>query len=317
VKAYGAGQVRVIPHVSSVALACARLGWDVAGVDVVSAVGRPLATLRRLLQSGRRVLLLVSESDGAARAAQLLRDSGFGPSRLVVLTQLGGAAERITESTAAEFVATEGGGKVHDPLAIIALDLVAESGVSSLGLTGGLPDNAFLSDGALTKQEVRAVTMAALAPRPGELLWDVGAGSGSIAIEWMRAHPSNTAIAIEPRPDRRDRIAANAERLGVPGIVIIEAEAPHALTGLAQPAAIFIGGGLTDPGVLDACLAALPVGGRLVANGVTIETESLLADCYARLGGRLTRIAISHADRMGTFTTFRPALPITQWVWSR
>ena len=312
VEAHGADRVTVVPHPSSISLACARLGWDMAAIDVASAVGRPLAAVARYLHPGRRVLVLVSEDDAAGRIAKLLCDSGFGPTTIRVLQQLGGPDEAILTGTATSWEA-----RLHNPLAIVALDLAVSPDAAPPGLTPGLADETYDHDGALTKQEIRAVTLAALAPHPGELLWDVGAGSGSIAIEWMRAHPANVAVAIEPRPDRSARIAANADRLGVPGLRIVEGEAPGVLEHLPTPDAIFVGGGLTDPGVLDACLAAIRPGGRFIANAVTIETEALVIETQARLGGRLTRIAISHADPMGSFTAFRPTLPVTQWIWRR
>jgi precorrin-6Y C5,15-methyltransferase (decarboxylating) len=228
-----------------------------------------------------------------------------GDSPVTVLEQLGGPAERVR-------TATDWTRETHDRLAIVAV--ACSTGGRPLSRTPGLPDDVFDSDGALTKQEVRAVTLAALAPLPGQLLWDVGAGSGSIAVEWMRTHAACRAVAVESRADRRERIARNAEALGVPGLCVVAGRAPEALRDLPGPDAVFIGGGLTTPGVIEACLAALRPGGRLVANGVTIETESALAELHARLGGRLTRIAISHAAPMGTFTSFRPALPVTQWT---
>ena len=168
-------------------------------------------------------------------------------------------------------------------------------------------------DGQLTKHEIRAIVLAALRPVPGQLLWDVGAGSGSVGIEWMRAHPASRAIAIEPRADRRERIAANASALGVPGLTIVPGAAPAALVDLPTPDAVFIGGGVTVDGVIAACWGALALGGRLVANAVTIESEHVLVSWQARLGGTLTRISIERAGALGGFTTWRPALPVVQW----
>lgn len=306
VRLFGAGAIRVHPHPSSVSLACARLGWPVETTTLVSAVGRPLEALAAELQVGRRILVLVADVHGASRIADLLRDSGFGASRRTLLERLGGPSERISTSTAE-----------HDPLAIVAIDVIAEPGVTPLPKTPGLPDDAFDSDGALTKSDVRAITLARLMPRPGQLLWDVGAGSGSIGIEWMRADRTCRAIAIEPRADRCARIRRNAAALGVPGLEIVEGKAPEALAGLEEPDAIFIGGGQSATGLVESCLDALAVGGLLVANGVTIEAESDLAGWHARNGGRLTRISVSHADALGGFTAFRPALPVTQWVWTK
>ncbi|MCL9797965.1 precorrin-6Y C5,15-methyltransferase (decarboxylating) subunit CbiT, partial [Frankia sp. AgKG'84/4] len=180
----------------------------------------------------------------------------------------------------------------------------------------GLPDDAFEHDGQITKREIRAVTLAQLGPEPGELLWDVGAGSGSVAVEWLRTHPACRAIAIEPRADRAERIGRNAAALGVPSLRVVLGSAPAALAGLPTPDAIFVGGGVSGAGVLDACFAALRGQGRLVVNAVTLESEAVLADWYARRGGELVRLSVSRASAVGRFTGWRPAMPVTQWtVW--
>jgi len=307
VRLLGADAVRVITHPSSISLACARLGWPVEDVEVVSLVGRPAAMLHAALQPGRRVLVLVGESGGAATVAERLRSRGYGDSRLIVLEQLGGPAERVAPWTGGE----------HDPLAIVAFECRPDAGTVPLPRTPGLPDDAFDHDGQLTKREIRAITLAALAPVSGQLLWDVGAGSGSVGIEWMRAHPASRAVAIEPREDRRARIAANADALGVPALLVVAGAAPEALAGLPEPDAIFVGGGVSVPGVLDACLDALRPGRRLVANGVTVETETVLATAHAHHGGTLTRIAIQRAAPIGGFTGWAPARPVTQWAYRK
>ncbi len=202
---------------------------------------------------------------------------------------------------------------LDEALAVLAIEVRPAPGAALLPALPGLPDAAFDTDGQLTKAEVRAVTLAALAPVPGQLLWDVGAGSGSVGIEWMRSHPACRAVAIETRADRRDRIAANAQALGVPGLRVVAGHAPGALAGLPAPDAIFVGGGASLPGVLEACESALAPGGRLVANGVTLESEAVLADWYRRLGGRLVRISVQRAEPVGGFTGWRPAMPVTQW----
>jgi precorrin-6Y C5,15-methyltransferase (decarboxylating) len=299
--------LRVLPHPSSISLACARLGWPVESVEVISAVGRPLAALHPAVQPGRRVLVLVSTSTGAADVADLLRTRGYAASRVVALTRLGGPDERGVEASAAEWT------DEHDALAIVAVECVPDPGTAPLPRTPGLPDEAFEHDGQITKREIRAITLSALAPVPGQLLWDVGAGSGSVAIEWLRTHPSCRAIAVEPRADRRERIERNAATLGVPALQIVAGRAPEALDGLSAPDAIFIGGGVSVPGVLEACVAALRPGGRLVANGVTLETETALADWHAELGGSLLRIALERAEPIGGFTGWAPARSVTQW----
>jgi precorrin-6Y C5,15-methyltransferase (decarboxylating) len=308
----GPGEFDVLPHPSSVSLACARLGWPSEDVAVLSAVGRPLAALHPLIQPGRRVLVLVATTDGAAAVAELLRGRGFGPSRLTVLEQLGGGSERVTSGTAADWSVP-----AHDPLAIVAIDCIAGPDADVLSTVPGRPESAFDTDGQITKREVRAVTLALLAPTPGQLLWDVGAGSGSVAIEWLRTHPSCRAVAIEPRADRLARIAHNAELLGVPSLQVVPGSAPAALADLPRPDAIFIGGGLTSPGVLDACLAALPAGGRLVANAVTLEAERVVLDQHARLGGELIRVSVERVEPIGGFTGWRPARPVTQWAYTK
>ncbi|WP_214369550.1 precorrin-6y C5,15-methyltransferase (decarboxylating) subunit CbiE [Pseudonocardia sp. H11422] len=305
----GPQRLRVVPHPSSVSLACARLGWPADDVEVVSVVGRPLARLRRVLAPGRRVLVLSAGADSPKQLASLLAADGYGPSALTVLEQLGGPAERRLDGTAADWPHPPG-----DPLNVVAVTCVADPGARPLGAVPGLPDDAFDHDGQLTKREVRAVTLAHLAPRPGQLLWDVGAGAGSVAIEWMRAHPSCRAVAIESHPERAARIGLNADALGVPDLQVVTGRAPAALAGLPAPDTIFIGGGVTRDGVLDACWDALPGGGRLVANAVTLEAEAALAAGYARLGGSLVRLAVQRASPVGGFTGWRPAMPVTIWV---
>jgi precorrin-6Y C5,15-methyltransferase (decarboxylating) len=296
--------VRVHPAPSSVSLAAARLGWPLEDVDVVSVVGRPLELVHPAVQPGRRLLVLVGTRDGGDAVRALLIGRGFAASAVTVLERLGGPDERITTADGQ-----------HDPLAIVGIECIADPGTTPLPRTPGLPEDAFDTDGQITKREIRALVLAALVPVPGQLLWDVGAGSGSVGIEWMRVHPASRAIAIEPRADRRTRIAANASALGVPGLQIVAGSAPEALAGLPVPDAAFVGGAVSAPGVLDACVAALAPGGRLVANAVTVETETVLARAHTEMGGTLTRLAIQRAAPVGGFTGWRPAMPVTQWAW--
>lgn len=305
----GAARLRVLPHPSSVSHACARLGWPVEETEVVSVVGRPLAAVAAALFAGRRLLVLSAGADSPGEVAALLRDRGFGPSRMRVLEQLGGDTERVLDGTADRWAHPAG-----DPLNVVAVECVSSGGVPRLAAVPGLPDDAYEHDGQLTKRHVRAATLAALAPAPGELLWDVGAGSGSVGIEWMRAHRSCRAVAIERDPVRADRVADNAALLGVPALRVVTGPAPDCLTGLPVPDAIFVGGGLTVPGLLTACWEALPAGGRLVANTVTLESEALLASCYAAHGGDLVRLSVAHARPVGSFTGWRQAMPVTQWA---
>ncbi|MDT5039609.1 MAG: precorrin-6B C5,15-methyltransferase / cobalt-precorrin-6B C5,C15-methyltransferase, partial [Actinoplanes sp.] len=306
VRLLGAERVRVLPHPSSVSLAAARLGWPLAEVDVLSLVTAPVAELHPLVHPGRRILVLSRDSSTPAQVAQLLTDRGYGDSTMTVLGALGGPAETIVSAPAADFAATV------DPLNVVAIACAGAGRAVPLG--PGLSDDLYASDGQLTKREVRAITLAMLGPQPGELLWDVGAGSGSIAIEWMRSHRACRAIAIESHPERAARIAGNAAALGVPALRVVQATAPDALAGLPTPAAVFIGGGLTRDGLVEACLAALPSGARLVANAVTVESEAVLAGLHAKLGGELTRIAVNRAAPVGGFTGWRPMLPVTIWA---
>ncbi|MER5974928.1 precorrin-6y C5,15-methyltransferase (decarboxylating) subunit CbiE [Streptomyces sp. NPDC001857] len=308
----GGAALRVLPHPSSVSHAAARLGWPLEDVEVVTLVGRPAARLAAALHDGRRLLVLSADARTPGEVAALLRDRGFGPSRVRVLEQLGGPREHVDgETTADEWEESRPPG---DPLNIVAVECRRAPGALRLGAVPGLPDEAYEHDGQLTKRHVRAATLAALAPAPGELLWDIGGGSGSIAVEWMRTHPSCRAITVERDPVRAARITRNADRLGVPGLRVVTGAAPAALAELPQPDAVFIGGGLTAPGLLDACWQALPDGGRLVANTVTLESEALLADACRRHGGELVKLAVAHAVPVGGFTGWRQAMPVTQWA---
>ncbi|MDH6706882.1 precorrin-6Y C5,15-methyltransferase (decarboxylating) [Kitasatospora sp. MAA19] len=301
----GAERLHVLPHPSSISYACARLGWPLEATEVVSLVGRPLDTLAPALHPGRRLLVLSADAATPAAVAALLAARGFGTARLRVLEQLGGPAERQLDGPADGWPHPPG-----DPLNVIAVEL----GDGPRGsLVPGLPDAAYESDGQLTKRHVRAATLATLAPSPGELLWDVGGGSGSIAVEWLRAHRDCQAVSIERDPVRAERITRNAASLGVPRLRVVTGPAPAALAELPTPDAVFIGGGLTAPGLLDSCWAALRPGGRLVANTVTLESEALLTEWYRRHGGELLRLAVAHAVPVGGFTGWRQAMPVTQW----
>lgn len=302
----------VVPAPSSFSLAAARLGWALPDIAFVSLHGRALDRIRPHLHPGARVLALTSDSEGPAALARLLAETGFGDSRLSVLEALGGARERVRTARAANFDLA----KIAE-LNVVAVEVAAAPGARVIAYTPGLADNLFEHDGQITKREIRAVTLSSLAPLRGELLWDVGAGSGSIAIEWMLADPSMRAAAIEARADRAARILRNAAAFGVPELELIEGRAPEALAGLATPDAVFVGGGAGDAGVFDAAIAALKPGGRLVVNAVTLETEALLIVRQATLGGTLTRIAISRADSVGGKTGWRAAMPVTQWVWAK
>jgi precorrin-6B C5,15-methyltransferase / cobalt-precorrin-6B C5,C15-methyltransferase len=300
----------VVPAPSAFSLAAARLGWPLPDVAQVSVHGRALDRIRPHLQPGAKVLALTSDAAGPPALAQLLTASGFGASKLTILEALGGPRERVRSATAASFDFSN-----VDPLNMVAIDVAAAANARVLVRAPGLPDDFYEHDGQLTKREIRAITLSALAPRRHELLWDIGAGAGSVAIEWMLADPSLAAIAIEARTDRAARIRRNAAALGVPDLEVIEGTAPAALKGLRPPDAIFIGGGASDPGVIEHAVAALRADGRLVINAITTESEALLLAHHAGLGGSLTRISIARAEAVGGMTGWRPALPVTQWVW--
>jgi precorrin-6Y C5,15-methyltransferase (decarboxylating) len=295
------GPVRVLPHVSSASLACARLGWAVEDVHII----RQASLLNAAVFPGRRILVLSADGSTPASVAATLTERGYGASTMTVLEQLGGADESYISSTAAEWSGPTG------PLNVIAIEC---RGSALLPCVPGLPDDAFEHDGQLTKREVRAVTLSRLEPVPGQLLWDVGAGAGSIAIEWARTHPSCRAIAVERSAERASRIVRNALELGVPDVQVETGTSPDALDGLESPDAVFIGGGLTAPGAVEACWAALRPGGRLVVNAVTVESEAVVARWHARLGGDLVRIAVNRGSPVGGFTGWRPLMPVTIWA---
>ncbi|WP_375449623.1 precorrin-6y C5,15-methyltransferase (decarboxylating) subunit CbiE [uncultured Devosia sp.] len=307
-----AAEIEVFPQPSSFSLAAARLGWPLQEVVTLSLHGRPLDLIRPHLHAGARILALTSDEAGPAMLAQLLDSAGFGPSRISVLEALGGSDERVRSTTASQFDLAE-----INPLNLCAIDAIPAPAARSIAFSAGRDDDLFEHDGQITKREIRALTLSALAPCCGEVLWDIGAGSGSVAIEWMLADPSLRAIAIEADGTRVARIGRNASAFGVPDLRIEHGSAPAALAGLGRPDAIFVGGGGTEPGLMDAAISALPQGGRLVANAVTTQMEAVLLDQYARHGGQLTRIAIDRAAPIGTMTGWRPAMPITQWRWTK
>lgn len=294
----------VLPQPSAFSLVAARLLWPLEECVTLSLHGRPLERLRLHLAPGARLLLLTEDGDAPAKIAQMLTDGGWGGSTMTVLEHLGGARERRIAASAQDWRKE----RCAD-LNIVALDCRAGPDARSLSRRAGLPDDAFRHDGQITKRVVRAATLAALAPLPGELLWDIGAGSGSIAIEWLRADRGMRAIAIERDSARAAIIAENAATLGVPDLTIVQAAAPPALAELAPPDAIFIGGSVADPAVWDAAWLALKPGGRLVANAVTVGGEAALLHHHAQLGGELQRVAVSQADGQGFW---RPAMTVTQ-----
>lgn len=299
-------EMHVIPAPSSYALAAARLAWPLQEVATLSIHGRPLEILNAHLFPGARLLILSNDGGSPAAIARLLCARGFELSEVTALEHLGGPQEQRCDSLARDWKIERAA-----DLNIVAVTCRSETGARSYSPLAGLADDAYETDGQLTKRDVRAVTLAHLAPLPGQLLWDVGAGSGSIGIEWMRSHPSCRCIAVEADAGRQQIIRRNANALGVPGLQLIAGEAPAALHGLEAPDAVFIGGGVTDNGVLQHCWEALRTGGRLVANAVTLQSESLLINWRQHIGGSLTRLTVEHAKPLGGFDTWRSALPVT------
>ncbi len=303
---FGREAVLVLPAPSAFSLAAARMGWPLAECTPLTLHGRPLARIALFLAPGARLLCLSEDGSTPASVAALLTEQGWGESSMTVLEHMGGARERRTVGRASTWREP----RVAD-LNTLAIECVAGSGARAYSRLAGLPDDAYRHDGQLTKRVVRAATLAALGPFPGETLWDVGAGSGSIGIEWLRGGGGH-AIAIERDPARAALIAENAATLGVPELEILAGEAPPALASLRDPDAIFLGGGTGAPGLFDEAWRRLRPGGRLVANAVTVEAEARLAAWHAAHGGRLTRIAVSEAAPLGGGHGWRPLLPVTQ-----
>ena len=300
-------EMTIIPAPSTFSLACARLGWSLSEVETLSLCSRPPSLLQAYLYRRAKLLILSEGKHTPAIVAEILTQRGFGNSLMTVLERLGGPHERHVTGTASSWKATD----LAD-LNVIAVECIVNPGITTLPRMPGLPDSAYHHDGQLTKREVRTVTLSALSPTPGELLWDVGAGCGSIGIEWMRSHPRCRAIAIEK--SRMQYIADNAAALGTPNLQIVEGEAPTALQALPHPDAIFIGGGATAEGMFETCWTALRSGGRLVANVVTIEGEQKLFEWQQQVGGELTRIAIQRTEAIGRFRGWKAMAPVTQWI---
>jgi len=304
-----AEEIACFPQPSAFSLAAARLGWSLPDCDCVSLHGRALERIIPCLQPGARILALSWDGSTPGKLAELLKARGFGSSTITVCEAMGGPRERIRRANASDFGMAD-----IDPLNTVAMEVAAERDARIVTLAPGLPDAFFENDGQLTKAEIRALTLAALAPKAGELLWDIGLGAGSVGIEWCLRHPRNRCIGIEERPERGERARRNAQELGVTALDIRIGRAPDALADLPAPDAVFIGGGASEAGVFDAAWAALKPGGRLVVNGVTLETETLLGSLYAQHGGTMRRLAISRLEPVGGMHGWRAAMPVTQWV---
>ncbi|KAA9007052.1 precorrin-6y C5,15-methyltransferase (decarboxylating) subunit CbiE [Histidinibacterium aquaticum] len=294
------------PQLSAFQLAAARMGWSLADVETLTVHGRPVEQMIAFIQPDARLLILTTGEDTPARIARFLAERGFGASRLTVLASMGGAEEARFDGRADSW------DHAVPAFNTLAVECIAAPDAALVPRVPGLDDTLFRSDGTMTKQEVRAATLAKLMPMRGALLWDIGSGSGSVGIEWMRAARYARAIGIEPRADRRAMAAENALALGTPRLELVDGEAPAALEGLDAPDAIFIGGGLS-PEVFEACWSALRPLGRLVANAVTLESEAELVALHARHGGQLARIAVHRAEPVGRLTGWRPFMPVTQW----
>jgi precorrin-6Y C5,15-methyltransferase (decarboxylating) len=305
-----AAETLCLPQSSAFSLAASRLGWSLQEVALVSLHGRAFEGIVRHLQPGARILALSWDGETPGKLAKLLVERGMGDSSITVLEAMGGPRERVRRATANGFDLGE-----IASLNTLALEVTTSPDATVLALAPGLDDALFEHDGQLTKREVRAVTLSALAPRQGELLWDVGLGAGSIAIEWLLRHPSLKAIGIEDQPERAARAARNAATLGTPDLVIVQERAPEAFADLPRPDVVFIGGGLSDPGVFEAAWSALKSGGRLVANAVSLQSESQLIGFFQRHGGELVRLEVAKAGKAGSGGVFvwRPAAPIVQW----
>jgi precorrin-6Y C5,15-methyltransferase (decarboxylating) len=307
-KRFDAGEYVVIPNVGAFSLAAARLGWSLPDVETLTLHGRPVDMLNLYLAPNARLLILAEDGATPAAVARLLVARGYGPSVLTVLEHMGGANERRLDGIAATWPHS----RTAD-LNTIAVECRADAGAKTWARVPGLPEEAFEHDGQITKREVRAATLARLMPLPHQVLWDVGAGSGAIAIEWLRAERLACAVAIEREPARAAAIRRNAANLGVPYLKVVEGAAPEALAGLAPaPDAVFVGGGIARAGVLDVCWDALKPGGRLVANAVTLEAERALIDFRSRVGGEIVRLSISREEPVGSYTGLRPLMTVTQ-----
>ncbi|NQU58846.1 MAG: precorrin-6y C5,15-methyltransferase (decarboxylating) subunit CbiE [Rhodospirillales bacterium] len=310
VRHFGPDAVTIHPAPGAFSLAAARMGWSIPDVDTLTIHGRPLETLSRYVVPGARLLVLTRDGDSPAEAAKLLTDMGYGESLITVLEHLGGDKENRLDGTAENW----NFGRAAD-LNTLAIDCIAGIDAIALSRAPGLPDEAFESDGQLTKREVRAATLAQLQPLPEQVLWDIGAGSGSIAIEWLRLGGHRRAITIEKNAQRAAAIARNAAKLGTPDLIVVEGDFDAVRESLKyQPDAIFVGGGASDLKLLKSAWAALKPGGRMVVNAVSIEAEQTLLAFRAEFGGDLSRISVERAGPIGSLSVFRPQITVTQFV---
>ncbi|MGD1885649.1 MAG: precorrin-6y C5,15-methyltransferase (decarboxylating) subunit CbiE [Cohaesibacteraceae bacterium] len=303
---FGADDIRIHPHVSAFQLACVRMGWALQDAETLTVHGRAVGDILSFVAPRAKLVVLTQDGDTPSQVAELLSGAGYGDSRMTVLADMGGANETRLDGVASRW------SEIVPSLHTLCVECSSNPDVPTLPRGPGLPDDAFEHDGKMTKRDLRAITLAKLAPRPDELLWDVGAGCGSVGIEWMRSARGARSIGLEPHAERRAMAERNAHKLGTSRFELVDGTAPDALSGLDKPDAVFIGGGLSQETV-DASLAALKNHGRLVANAVTLESEQLLIQLHQHFGGELTRISIAHADAVGRYRGWRSAMPITQW----
>ncbi|MEN8839884.1 MAG: precorrin-6y C5,15-methyltransferase (decarboxylating) subunit CbiE [Octadecabacter sp.] len=301
-----ADQLVYHPQLSAFQLASARMGWSLADVETLTVHGRPVEQMIAFIQPDQKLIVLTTGAETPEQIAKFLTDRGFGTSKMTVLAAMGGAREERFDGTAHDWNHTV------PAFNTLCIDCIAAPDAALLPRVPGLADSLFVSDGTMTKQEVRAATLAKLMPMRGALLWDIGTGCGSVAIEWMRAARYARAIGIEPRADRRDMAAQNALALGAPKLELIDGTVPYALNGLDAPDAVFIGGGLSRE-TFEAAWAAVRPLGRVVANAVTLESEATLISLHKTYGGDLVKIQTHRAEPVGNLTGWRPSMPVTQW----
>ncbi len=301
-------EMTVIPQVSSFSLAAARMGWSLPDCDCFTIHGRPAANVETFIQPSARLIILTEDETSVAEVCRRLMARGFEESKVTVLENMGGESERITS-----FAANANPNLNWSPLNVLAVNCIAGPQAKIFSRVAGLPDDAFIHDGQLTKREVRAATLAALAPGPDQLLWDIGAGCGSVSVEWMRSTRGCEAFAIEHNEDRLKMISTNADQLGTPRLKVIAGKAPEALDGLRAPDAVFIGGGVGNEGVFDTAWQTLKSGGRMVCNVVTIEGEMHLYDLQEKHGGELVRMDVSTLTNVGPYRAMKPRMSVVQW----
>lgn len=301
-------EMTVIPHLSAFSHVASRMGWSLPDCDTLTLHGRDAANIEVFIQPRAKLIVLTEDAGTIPEVARRLVVRGFEKSNITVLENMGGVREAKSS-----FVADTLPAKTFSDLNTLAIECVAGAKPFIRSRLAGLPDDDFIHDGQLTKREVRAATLAALSPAPDHLLWDIGAGCGSVAIEWMRSTRGCEAVAFESNTERLKMIAQNADRLGTSRVKIVAGDVPSTLTGQRAPDAVFIGGGIGIPGVFETAWDKLKSGGRMVANVVTIEGEMHLYDLQEKHGGDLVRLEISNLTPIGPYRALKPRMAVTQW----